>query len=309
LRVVSLIASGTEIVHALGAGHSLVGRSHECDYPPHVQRLPAVTEPKFRPDGKSYEIHDRVKAIVQEGLSVYRVDAERLGALRPDVVITQMQCEVCAVSERDVETALRDFTHHRPRVLSLRPDSLADVWNDIMSVAIALGVFDGAQIPNDIRKGVWVCFEGDSEYIRNCFQEYNVVTDPSGRYMSSYKKWHLIGLELGISVAAIALRSEPTGVATCFNADVAATAKKNLQVGDTLDGEGGYTVFGKLTPASTSLAKGYLPLGLAHDVRLIRPVAKDSCITWADVAIDETLPAVRVRKEQEALYSAVAKRA
>jgi iron complex transport system substrate-binding protein len=147
LRVVSLIASGTEIVHALGAGHSLVGRSHECDYPPHVQRLPAVTEPKFRPDGKSYEIHDRVKAIVQEGLSVYRVDAERLGALRPDVVITQMQCEVCAVSERDVETALRDFTHHRPRVLSLRPDSLADVWNDIMSVAIALGVeADGGRL-------------------------------------------------------------------------------------------------------------------------------------------------------------------
>ena len=165
---------------------------------------------------------------------------------------------------------------------------------------------DGAQIPNDIRKGVWVCFEGDSEYIRNCFQEYSVVTDPSGRYMSSYKKWHLIGLELGISVAAIALRGEPTGVATCFNADVAATAKKDLRPGDTLDGEGGYTVFGKLTPSGTSLAKGYLPLGLAHDVRLIRPVAKDACITWADVAIDETRPAVRIRKEQEALYSSVA---
>lgn len=160
---------------------------------------------------------------------------------------------------------------------------------------------DGIQIPNDIRKGVWVCFEGDSEYIRNCFEEYKVVTDPSGRYMSSYKKWHLIGLELGISVAAIALRREPTGVATSFNADVAATAKKELRPGDTLDGEGGYTVFGKLTPASTSLAKGYLPLGLAHNVRLIRSVGKDSCITWADVAIDETLPAVRIRKEQEAL--------
>jgi predicted homoserine dehydrogenase-like protein len=167
---------------------------------------------------------------------------------------------------------------------------------------------DGVQIPNDIRKGVWVCFEGDSEYVRNCFEEYNVVTDPSGRYMSSYKKWHLIGLELGISVAAIALRAEPTGVATGFNADVAATAKKDLRPGDTLDGEGGYTVFGKLTPASTSLAKGYLPLGLAHNVRLVRPVAKDSCITWADVAIDETLPAVRIRREQEALYSPVVAR-
>ncbi|WP_063687298.1 NAD(P)H-dependent oxidoreductase [Bradyrhizobium stylosanthis] len=167
---------------------------------------------------------------------------------------------------------------------------------------------EGKPIPNDIRKGVWVCFEGDSEYIRNCFQEYSVVTDPSGRYMSSYKKWHLIGLELGISVASIALRKEATGVATTFNADVAATAKKDLRAGDTLDGEGGYTVFGKLTPASTSLAKGYLPLGLAHNVRLTRPVAKDACITWADVAIDETLPAVRVRREQEAFYASAATR-
>ena len=121
--------------------------------------------------------------------------------------------------------------------------------------------------------------------------------------MSSYKKWHLIGLELGISVASIALRKEATGVATTFNADVAATAKKDLRAGDTLDGEGGYTVFGKLTPARTSLAKGYLPLGLAHNVRLTRPVAKDACITWADVAIDATLPAVRIRKEQEAFYA------
>ena len=167
---------------------------------------------------------------------------------------------------------------------------------------------DGRPIANDIRKGVWVCFEGDSEYIRNCFEEYNVVTDPSGRYMSAYKKWHLIGLELGISVASIALRGEPTGVATCFNADVAATAKRDLKPGDVLDGEGGYTVFGKLTPAETSLDHGYLPLGLAHQVRLVRPVAKDACITWSDVAIDETLPAVRLRREQEALHMPAARR-
>jgi predicted homoserine dehydrogenase-like protein len=171
-----------------------------------------------------------------------------------------------------------------------------------VEVVISCLTAEGVQIPNDIRKGVWVCFEGDSEYIRNCFEEYSVVTDPSGRYISSYKKWHLIGLELGISVATIALRGEPTGVATSFNADVAATAKKDLHPGDTLDGEGGYTVFGKLTPAPTSLAKGYLPLGLSHNVRLIRPVAKDCCVTWADVEIDQTLPAVRIRKEQEALY-------
>ena len=160
---------------------------------------------------------------------------------------------------------------------------------------------DGTPIPYDIRKGVWVCFEGDTEYLRNCFEEYKVVTDPSGRYMTSYKKWHLIGLELGVSVASMVLRGEPTGVARGFNADVAAMAKRDLKPGDMLDGEGGYTVSGRLTPAATSLANRYLPLGLAHNVKLIRPVAKDSCVTWDDVAIDEALPAFRIRKEQEAL--------
>jgi predicted homoserine dehydrogenase-like protein len=145
---------------------------------------------------------------------------------------------------------------------------------------------DGTPIPYDIRKGVWVCFEGDTDYIRRCFEEYKVVTDPDGRYMCSYKKWHLIGLELGISVAAVGLRQEPTGVATAFNADVVATAKRDLQPGEALDGEGGYTVFGKLAPARRSLARGYLPLGLAHSVKLVRPVAKDQPLTWADVAID-----------------------
>lgn len=162
---------------------------------------------------------------------------------------------------------------------------------------------DGSPIPYDIRKGVWVCFEGDSEYVRNCFEEYKVVTDPSGRYMSAYKKWHLIGLELGISIASIALRNEPTGVATCFNADVAAMAKKDLAPGELLDGEGGYTVSGRLAPARTSLAEGYLPLGLAHNVRLTRPVAKGACVTWNDVAVDETSPAVRLRREQEKMFA------
>ncbi len=162
---------------------------------------------------------------------------------------------------------------------------------------------EGKPIPNDIRKGVWVCFEGDSEYIRNCFQEYSVVTDPSGRYMSLLQEmashWSRAGHFGRLDRAA----QGGDGVATAFNADVAATAKKDLRAGDTLDGEGGYTVFGKLTPASTSLSKGYLPLGLAHNVRLTRAVAKDACISWADVAIDETLPAVRIRREQEAFYS------
>jgi predicted homoserine dehydrogenase-like protein len=159
---------------------------------------------------------------------------------------------------------------------------------------------DGLQIPNDIRKGVWVCFEGDTEYIRRCFEEYKVITDPSGRYMSLYRKWHLIGLELGISVASIGLRGEATGAPTSFRADVVATSKRVLKVGENLDGEGGYTVFGKLVPATSSLKAGCLPLGLAHGVKVSRPVAKDQVLTWSDVEIDESTPAYKVRKKLEA---------
>ena len=161
---------------------------------------------------------------------------------------------------------------------------------------------DGTPIPHDIRKGVWVCFEGDTDYIRRCFEEYKVVTDPSGRYMCSYKKWHLIGLELGISVANIGIRNEPTGVPSHFNADVIATAKRDLKPGEMLDGEGGYTVFGKLFPAKKSLRLGSLPLGLAHHLKLKRPVAKDQSLTWDDVVLDEALPAYRVRREMEAMF-------
>ncbi len=163
---------------------------------------------------------------------------------------------------------------------------------------------DGSSVGYDIRKGVWVCIEADTDYIKRCFQEYQVVTDPSGRYMAAYKKWHLIGLELGVSVASIGLRGEPTGVPSHFNADVIATAKRDLKPGEMLDGEGGYTVFGKLFPAQRSLALGSLPLGLAHHLKLLRPVRKDQSLTWDDVQIDPTLPAYRVRREMEALFAA-----
>ena len=163
---------------------------------------------------------------------------------------------------------------------------------------------DGSSVGYDIRKGVWVCIEADTDYIKRCFQEYQVVTDPSGRNMVAYKKWHLIGLELGVSVASIGLRGEPTGVPGQFKADVIATAKRDLQPGETLDGEGGYTVFGKLFPARRSLALGSLPLGLAHHLKLVRPVRKDQSLTWDDVQIDPTLPAYRLRREMEALFAA-----
>jgi predicted homoserine dehydrogenase-like protein len=168
---------------------------------------------------------------------------------------------------------------------------------------------DGRAIPYDIRFGVFVVFEGETEYIRNCFKEYMVRTDPSGRYACLYKRWHLIGLELGISVASVGLRGEPTGAATCFNADVVATAKRDLKPGDILDGEGGYCVWGKLFQAGKSLALGGLPLGLAHNLKLLRAVSKGQSLTWADVAVDERLPAYTARREMEALYSGRGKRA
>ncbi|MBC7942297.1 MAG: flagellar biosynthesis protein FlgA [Chitinophagaceae bacterium] len=162
---------------------------------------------------------------------------------------------------------------------------------------------DGRKITYDIRMGVWVTVEAETDYIKNCFEEYNAHTDPSGRYFTLYKRWHLIGLEVGVSVASVALRGEPTGVATAWNADVVATAKRDLQPGDLLDGEGGFTVWGKLQPASASRAMGGLPLGLAHDVRVLRPVAKGQCLTWADVAVDTRTHAYRVRKEMEAEFA------
>ena len=165
---------------------------------------------------------------------------------------------------------------------------------------------DGRQIPYDIRMGVWVTVEAETDYIKNCFEEYNAHTDPSGRYFTLYKRWHLIGLEVGMSVASVALRGEPTGVATDWHADVVATAKRDLKPGEMLDGEGGYTVWGKLLPAATSLALGGVPLGLAHDVKVVRPVKMGQSLSWADVAMDETTHAWRTRKAMEDLFAAPA---
>ena len=140
LRIVSLIASATEITCALGLGNFLVGRSHECDYPESVKALPICTVPKFRTDGTSYEIDQRVKAIVQESLSVYRVDSKELAKLNPTHIITQDQCEVCAVSLKDVQSAVCELIVSQPQVISLKPSSLSDIWNDIAKVGTALGV-------------------------------------------------------------------------------------------------------------------------------------------------------------------------
>lgn len=139
-RVASLLPSSTEIVAALGLEETLVARSHECDYPPKVKALPPVTAPKFDPDGRSYEIDQRVKAILQEATSVYRIDSALLGALQPDVVITQAQCEVCAVSLDEVRRVVCDFLGLQAKIIALEPNALNDVLNDFQRVADTLGV-------------------------------------------------------------------------------------------------------------------------------------------------------------------------
>src|SRR5256714_6526118 len=139
-RIVSLLPSATEIVAALGFAEKLVGRSHECDFPPGVEKLPVCSSTKVSGRGTSTEIDERVKKIVAEGLSVYHVDAERLRELRPDLILTQTQCAVCAVTPRDLEQALSTWTGVQPAMVSLEPNNLDDVWNDMRRVGDALGV-------------------------------------------------------------------------------------------------------------------------------------------------------------------------
>lgn len=139
LRIVSLLPSATEIVAALGVGQRLVGRSHECDYPASVLTLPVCTRSKLEAELSSRAIDERVREIVAKGLSLYEVDAERLRGLAPDLIVTQTQCEVCAISERELQAALRDWMGARPEVVSLTAETLDGVWDDIRRVAEALG--------------------------------------------------------------------------------------------------------------------------------------------------------------------------
>jgi predicted homoserine dehydrogenase-like protein len=161
---------------------------------------------------------------------------------------------------------------------------------------------DGRDVPHHLALGTYVVFEGDSDYARRCFKEYAMLPDKSGRYAALYRPIHMIGLELGVSVASVALRKEPTGAPTGFRSDVAATAKRALKKGEVLDGEGGFCVWGKQVPAARSLDEGLLPLGLAHEVRLKRDVAEGRCLRWSDVAYDENDLAVKVRREMEAAF-------
>jgi predicted homoserine dehydrogenase-like protein len=161
---------------------------------------------------------------------------------------------------------------------------------------------DGAPVFRDLRWGVYVTFAAGHEYVRRCFSEYGLVTDDSGDYAAMYKPFHLIGLELGISIASVGLRGEATGAPADFHADAVAVAKRDLKSGETLDGEGGYTVYGRLMRAADSLRIRALPIGLAHRVRLTRALKCGQTVTWNDIA-DPATDAARVRREMEQLYA------
>jgi len=161
---------------------------------------------------------------------------------------------------------------------------------------------DGRPVFKDLRWGVYVVIEAPNDYTASCFRQYGMNTDSSGRYSAMYKPFHLIGLELNISILSAALLGQATGSTQVFNGDVVATAKRDLKAGEILDGEGGFTVWGKLYPAKTSLKMGGLPIGLAHNMKLKNSIAEGQSICWNDVDIDDTLAAVSIRKEMEALY-------
>jgi predicted homoserine dehydrogenase-like protein len=162
---------------------------------------------------------------------------------------------------------------------------------------------DGRDVPHHLALGTYVVIEGETEYARRCFSEYAMLPDRSGRYAALYRPIHMIGLELGVSVASAALRKEPTGSPIAFHSDVIATAKRALKAGEVLDGEGGFCVWGKQVPAERSLAGGLLPLGLAHGVTLKRDVGEGEFLKWTDVRADETDRAVKFRREMEQAFT------
>ncbi|KAL4802396.1 hypothetical protein BDV18DRAFT_154411 [Aspergillus unguis] len=161
---------------------------------------------------------------------------------------------------------------------------------------------DGRWVFNDLRWGVYVIIKAPGEYQKECFKQYGLKTDTSGWYAAQYKPYHLIGLELGVSIATIMGRGEPTGQTKTWAGDVVATAKRDLEVGEKLDGEGGFTVYGKLMTAEDSMAIEGLPIGLAHGWMLKRSVKKDQALSWEDIEYSETAPAVAVRREMEAIF-------
>ncbi|KAF4539196.1 SAF domain-containing protein [Lasiodiplodia theobromae] len=190
--------------------------------------------------------------------------------------------------------------HHLPEVLKPKSDGGQLDKKGMVEVVSCLEL-DGRPVFNDLRWGVYVVIEAPGDYQKECFKQYGLETDSSGRYAAQYKPYHLIGLELGVSIANIMCRGEPTGQTRTWAADVVATAKRDLKTGETLDGEGGFTVYGKLMNAADSIQMQGLPIGLAHGFVLQSDVKKGQALSWKDVKYDET-QAVKVRREMEAMF-------
>ena len=161
---------------------------------------------------------------------------------------------------------------------------------------------DGSEMPNNLRWGVYAVFEAPNDYARACFAQYGLKSDPSGQYSAMYRPYHLIGLELGISALSAVLRNEPTGQTRDFMSDVVSVAKRDLKKDEILDGEGGFTVWGKAQPAAKSLQFGALPIGLAHGVKLTRAIKAGETVRWDDVSADETMDAVKTRRAMELAF-------
>jgi predicted homoserine dehydrogenase-like protein len=189
-----------------------------------------------------------------------------------------------------------------PQVLRPRADGGVLERSGMVEVVSSLER-DGRPVFRDLRWGVYVVLEAPTAYAADCFKQYGLKTDASGRYAAMYKPFHLIGLELNISVLSAALRKEPTGQPLEFRGDAVAVAKRALRGGEILDGEGGYTVWGKLVPAATSLKVGALPIGLAHKVRLKTDMAHGAVVRWSDVEIDAKEDAVATRRAMETRFA------
>ncbi len=182
----------------------------------------------------------------------------------------------------------------------LRPRSVGGTLEHRGQVEVVSSIErDGRPVFKDLRWGVYVVLEAPSDYAAACFRQYGLKTDATGRFASMYKPFHLIGLELSISVLNAALRGEATGASQAWRGDVAAVAKRPLRAGEMLDGEGGYTVWGRLMPAVRSQALGALPIGLAHGVPLLRDIAAGEVLGYADVRLDETSAALAARRAME----------
>jgi predicted homoserine dehydrogenase-like protein len=220
---------------------------------------------------------------------------------------TKSALEMAAISNATGLSAPEDGLAFPPAGMDdlahvLRPRSKGgQLTGDGMVEVVSSVERDGRPVFKDLRWGVYVVIEAPNDYAAACFRQYGMNTDASGRYSAMYKPFHLIGLELNVSILSCAILGRPTGSTQAFHSDVVAVAKSDLRAGCQLDGEGGYCVWGKLMPAKKSMALGGLPIGLAHHVTLKKDIAFGSVLTWNDVDIDHTSQAYKIRKAMEAM--------